>query len=97
MTRKRTPPLWEREAPLTPERAAQILKKVRTAYIVVVATFWVPCIALAFLLHSSVAVVAVIAVAVLNAGTMWWAFRDARAGIRRNTMTGTPDRVDIGL
>ena len=97
MSRKRTPPLWEREAPLTRERAAEILKKVRTTYIVVVAVFWVPCIALAFLLHSSVAVVAVIAVAVLNAGTMYWAFHDARAGIRRNTMTGPPDRIDIGL
>ena len=95
--RKRRPPLWEREAPLTPERAAEILKKVRVSYSIMVASFWVPCIALAFLLHSPVGVVAVIIVAVLNAGTMWWAFRDARAGIRRNTTMETPDRLDVGL
>lgn len=40
---------------------------------------------------------AIVAVAVLDAGTMWWAFCEARAGIRRNTLTQTADQLDIGL
>jgi hypothetical protein len=52
---------------------------------------------LAFLLHGTFAVLAVVVLAVLNASTMRWAFRDARAGIRRNTTTAPTEPLDIGL
>jgi Flp pilus assembly protein TadB len=97
MTRTRNPPLWERKAPLTPEQAAKMHRSVRSTYVVAVAVFWAVCAGTAITLHTPVVVAAVAVFAVLDAGAMWWAFRDARAGIRRNTVPQPLNRPDVGL
>lgn len=95
----RTPnkPRWEREAPLTPERAAKMYRTVRSYYVAGVAVFWAVCVAAAALAPSPVIVVFVAVVAVLDAAAMWWALRAARVGIRKNTAPQPRDTPHISL
>jgi hypothetical protein len=97
MARIRTPPRWEREAPLTPEAAAKMYRTVRAYYVVGVAVFWAVCAATAVLGHRAVIVGVLALFAVLDAAAMWWAPRGARAGIRKNTVAQPLDAPDIGL
>jgi hypothetical protein len=71
-------------------------RTVRFFYGIGVAVFWAVCAAAAVAVHRPVVVAVLAVVAVLDAGAMWLAFRDARAGIRRNTVGGL-DRPDVGL
>jgi hypothetical protein len=61
-----------------------------------VAVFWAVCAAAAVTVHRPAVVAVLVVVAVLDASAMWLAFRDARAGIRRNTVASL-DRPDVGL
>jgi hypothetical protein len=56
---------------------------VRVTYSILVALFWVPCIALLLLLHSTAADAAIVGLAVLNAVAWGWALHDAEGAIRR--------------
>jgi hypothetical protein len=98
MARSRKPPVWEREAPLTPRRAAEILKRVRATYVAMVACFWLACALVLIAAHRTLALSAIVIVlALLNAATMGWLYRYTRAAIRRNTTAQASDRLDIGL
>jgi hypothetical protein len=71
-------------------------RTVRSFYAVAVAVFWTLCIALGVAVHTPVAIGFVVLFAVLDAGAMWLAFREAKAGIQRNTGSRA-DGPDVGL
>jgi len=71
-------------------------RTVRTVCAAGVAVSWAVCAAAAVVVHKLVVVAVVVAVALLDAGAMWLAFRDARAGIRRNTVAHV-DKPGVGL
>jgi hypothetical protein len=87
MPRTRTPPRWEQEAPLTPERADELRRRVRLVYGAGVAVFVGLCIALAVVVPAPIVVAGAALFAVADAGTIWLVYRDAAAGIRRNTQS----------
>jgi hypothetical protein len=96
MALSRTPPRWEREAPLTPEAAAKIYRTVQVVYGTGVAVFWGACAAAAVIEHRPVAIATLAVLALLDAGAVWLAFRAAKAGIRRNTVARV-EGPNVGL
>jgi hypothetical protein len=72
-------------------------RTVRRVYAVAVALFWLVGAAVAVVMHTAVVIAAVVIFALLDAGAIWFAFRDARAGIRRNTVPQALDGHNVGL
>jgi hypothetical protein len=62
-----------------------MLRTVRRTYLGTAALSLVCCVVLIVLVNRTAPDIVVAVVAVLNAGTVWWAFKGARAGIARNT------------
>jgi hypothetical protein len=71
-------------------------RTVQVVYGTGVAVFWAACAVAAVVEHRPVTVAALAALALLDAGAVWLAFRAARAGIRRNTVARL-DGPDVGL
>jgi hypothetical protein len=96
MARSRKPPIWEREAPLTPQRGAAIYRRARLVWCIGAGLVWIACASVALTSHRTLVDVAVGGMAVLTgvqAGIALWVVRN---GIRANT-PHRQDRPDIGL
>jgi len=68
---------------------------VRITYLALVAVSWATGAIALIAVQRTVVDVAYSVIAVVNAATMYWAYRNARTAIGRNTTA--PDRLDVGL
>jgi len=96
MARQRQPPLWERDAPLTLERGAEIRRMARVVWFTGTAVFWACCVGAAIASHTVVVTVVVAVLAVLGGCQAWLGLRVVRNGIRANTPPQS-NRPKIGL
>jgi hypothetical protein len=91
MARPRRQPLWEREAPLTPERGDEIYRRALFVWLILIAApELVICILVAVTVHTTVATVIVIVVGASAVLTTWLGLRHVRNGIRANTPSLAP-------
>jgi len=91
MARRQRQPLWEREAPLTPERGDEIYRRALFVWLILIAApELVICILVGVTVHTTVVTVIVIVVGASAVLTTWLGLRHVRSGIRANTPSLAP-------